>query len=69
MEGRVRKGTETGRGIKLASPNIWTGRVGILETEFWALQKGNIYVGFLPEVKTKQGIHSRNGAGYDVWVA
>ena len=68
MKGWVRKGTETGQGIRLASLNIHTGRVGILEMALWALQEGDMNVGFLQEVKMNQGIHIRNGAWYDVWV-
>ena len=38
-----------------------------METALWALQQGNVDVGFLQEKKLTQGIYTRNGAGYDVW--
>ena len=65
--GRVCKAAVTGDGIRLASLNICTGRVGGLDTALRALQPGNVDVGFLQEMKLTQGINTRNGAGYDVW--
>ena len=42
------------------------GRAGGLETALWALQKGNVDVGFLQETKLTQGIHTQNSVGYNV---
>ena len=41
------------------------GRAGGLETALWALQKGNVDVGFLQETKLTQGIHTQNSVGYN----
>ena len=62
MEGGVRKADVTGGGIRLASLNICTGRVGGLYTALRALQPGNVDVGFLQETKLTQGIHTRYDA-------
>ena len=48
---QVQKRTDTVRGIRMASLNIQTGRLGGLDTELLALQKGNVDVGFLQETK------------------
>ena len=46
MSGQVRKGTGVGRVIRIASLNIRLGKSGELEAAFWALQQGNVGVGF-----------------------
>ena len=43
------------------------GQAGGLETALQVLQKGNVEMGFLKETKLAQGIHTQNGAGYNVW--
>ena len=68
MGGKVWKGADTEGGIRLASLNIQTGWEGGMVTALRALQKGNVVVGFLQETKLMQGIHTRNGSGYNVWV-
>ena len=60
-------GTDIVRGISLVSLKIRIGRAGRLETALWALQQGNMDVGFLQETKLTQGIHTQNGTGYNVW--
>ena len=65
--GRVWKGTDTGRGIRLASLNIQTGREGGLETALWELHQENMNVVFLQETNLTQGIQTWHGAGYNVW--
>ena len=66
-EGRVPKAAVTGGKIRLASLNILMRRLEVLETALWALHQGNVDVGFLQETNLMQGIHTRHGAGYDVW--
>ena len=61
--GRVRKAVVTRGRIRLASPNIRTGRAGGLEMAFRALQQGDVDVGFLQEIKLTQGIQTRHSAG------
>ena len=65
-EGNVWKGTDTGKGVRLPSLNIRTGRAGGLETELRSLQQGNVDVGLLQETKLTQGIHTHHGAGYNI---
>ena len=62
-EGRVWKVAGIGGGISLLSLNIQTGRAGGLERALWAIQQGNVDVGFLQETKLTQGIHTWNSAG------
>ena len=52
----------------MASLNIRTGRVGVLDTTLQAFHQGNVDVGFIQEKKLTQGIHTRHGAGYNVLV-
>ena len=54
--------------IKIASLNIRLGQAGRLEAVLWASKQGNVDVGFLQETKLTEGIRTRYGAGYAVWV-
>ena len=62
------KGPDNSRGIRLASLNIRTVRAEGLKTSLHEIQQGNADVRFLQETKLMQGIITRHGAGYDVWV-
>ena len=44
-----------------------SGRGGGLEAALRALQRGNVDIRVLKETKLTQGIHTRNGSGYDIW--
>ena len=65
--GRVQKAVVTGGGIRLVSLKICKWRAGGLETALRVIQQGNVDVRFLQEKKLMQGIHTRNGVGYNVW--
>ena len=58
---------ERGRGIRIATLNIRSGREGGLETALRALCQGNISTGVLQETKLTGGIHTRHISGYNVW--
>ena len=65
--GRVRKVTDAGQRIRMASLNIRSGRASGLEAGIQALQQGNVDVDFLQKTKLMQGIHTRHVDGYDTW--
>ena len=64
---RVPKETGSGQGIFIATLNIRSGRVGVLETALRALRQGNIKIRVLQEMKLTRGIHMRRSSGYTVW--
>ena len=56
--GRVWKKTNTGKGIRLKSLNIRTGRARGMDTALKTLYQGNVDVGFIQETNMIQGIHT-----------
>ena len=64
---RVLKEMESGRVIRIATLNIRSGRVGVLETALRALRQGNIGMGVLQETELTGRIHMRLSSGYNVW--
>ena len=47
----------------MVSLNIRMGRLGVLETELWALHQSKVGMGLLQETKLAQGIYTRIGVG------
>ena len=64
---RNRKGPEERKGIRIASLNIRSGRVGGMEEALRDFHQGNVNVGVLQEAKLTRRIHTRYRAGYSVW--
>ena len=61
------RGLDEARVIRLNTLNIFSGRAGRLEAALRALKQGNLDVGVVQETKIIDGIHARQGAGYDIW--
>ena len=61
------EGTYSGWVIQIASLNIRSGWSGGLKAVLQALQKGNVGIGVIQDMKLNRGVHTRYRAGYKVW--